>query len=154
MRVIFSPQSEGQFKATLELCFYDSTRSDWIIIRRRLQGIASSLGNRSLDEEADDNDKVTEVSREVPPRKGVLVRSPDRHRRSRNFPDYEVPPVVQEAVDRSTVGCPYDKLAPDLVSALRPNKLNARTYVQYFKALLNIEDGHQQYVPQLTPFVW
>jgi hypothetical protein len=43
--------------------------------------------------------------------------------------------------------------APGLITALRPPDLNMDTYAQYFKALVNVEDGHQQYVQYLFTLV-
>ena len=147
VRVTFSPKFEGVFKATLELVFYDGRRSAWFAVHRRLQGIAGSLKDHehlaSFGQE--DNDVLTENNREVPPQRIILLFPPDQRRRSR-FPDYEVPRMVQEAVDKSSILRPYDKSAQNLILALRPNKLDMETYREYFKGLLNVEDGHQQFV--------
>ncbi|KAH9988794.1 hypothetical protein BJV74DRAFT_460254 [Russula compacta] len=149
VRVIFSPKSEGPFRATLELIFYHSQLSAWIVVRRRLQGIAGTLGDHKHFEpiSKEDAGEPTEGRRDVLPRKIIPLLSPDRRRRSRNFPDYKVPPIVQSAVDKSTSRCPYDQNAPDLLSLLRPDSLSLNTYANYFNALLNVEDGHQQYFP-------
>ncbi len=147
VRIIFSPKFEGFFKATLKLVFYHNQLSAWFVVRRTLQGIAGSLKDHrrleSLDQE--DRDEPTETNRELPPRKIILLFPPDRCRKSIYIPDYEVPPMVQHAVDNSTATRPYDKSAPDLVSALRPDSLIMNTYAHYFEALLSVEDGHQQY---------
>jgi len=47
-------------------------------------------------------------------------------------------------MDNVTPENPFDKEAPRLMDALRPGALNMDTYAQYFKALLNVEDAHQQ----------
>ena len=149
VRVIFSPEYEGPFKATLELVFYHSQLSAWIVVRRRLQGIAGSLEEHFESTSREDADEPTESRRDVLPRKIIPLLPTDRRRRSRNFPDYKVPPIVQSAVDKSTSTCPYDQNAPDLLSLLKPDSLSLNTYANYFNALLNVEDGHQQYFPQL-----
>lgn len=155
MRVIFSPKFEGVFKATLELVFYHNQLMGWVAVRRTLHGIAGSFEDHKHIESLCQgyDDEPTESSREVPPQKIILLFPPDQCRKSRHLPDYEVPPIIQEAVDNSTVTRPYDTHAPDLVSALRPDSLvMTSTYVHYFEALLCVEDGHQQYV--LTFLSW
>lgn len=146
--VTFSPKFEGVFKATLELVFYDGRRSAWFAVHRRLQGIAGSLEDHehlaSFGKE--DNDVPVDNNREVPPQRTLLLFPPDQRRKS-GFPDYEVPRMVQEAVDKSSTLRPYDKNAQNLILALKPNKLDMETYREYFKGLLNVEDGHQQFVP-------
>jgi hypothetical protein len=154
VRVIFSPKFEGLFEATLELVFYHTQVSVWFVVRRKLQGIAGSLEDRKRFEFlGQENGLRTTESRASSPQETVLLLS-DRHRRSRYFPDYEVPPMVQEAVDNSTYTQPYDDSAPGLTSALVPDNLNMSTYAPYFNALLAIEDGHQQYVPYLFSVGW
>lgn len=147
VRVIFSPKFEGLFKATLELVFYHSQRSAWFVVRRMLQGTAGSLEDHKRLESLGqvDNDKPHKRSQGIPPRRIILLFPRDQRRNSRYFPDYEVPRIVQQAVDNSTAKRPYDESASDLVSALRPVGLNISTYAHYFAALLSIEDGHQQY---------
>ena len=148
MRVIFRPRFEGLFKATLELVFYHTQVSVWFVVRRKLQGIAGSLEDHKHFESLGQEDDLRMIeSRTVSPQKTILLSSPDRRRRSRYFPDYEVPPIVQETVDESTVTHPYDENAPRLISALVPDSLTMNTYAHYFNALLAIEDGHRQYVP-------
>ena len=149
VRVIFSPESEGPFRATLELVFYHSQSSAWTVVRRRLQGIAGSPWNQKYFESISKEDaaETTESRRDVRSRKIIPLLSPDRRRKSKNFPDYKVPPIVQSAVDKSTSRCPYDQHAPDLLSHLKPDSLSLNTYANYFNALLNVEDGHQQYFP-------
>ena len=147
MRVTFHPNFEGLFGATLELVFYYTQVSVWFVVHRNLQGIAGSPEDyfESLGQE--DDLHITTRRRATSLQKTVLLSSPDRRRRSRYFPDYEVPPIVQETVDKSTVTHPYDENAPGLISALIPDNLTTSTYAHYFNALLAIEDGHQQYVP-------
>ena len=147
LRVIFSPKFEGLFKATLELVFYHSQRSAWFVVRRILQGTAGSLEDHKHLEslgQVDDN-KPIKRSQVILPRRIILLFPRDQRRKSIYFPDYEVPQIVQQAVDNSTAKRPYDESADDLVSALKPAGLNTNTYAHYFAALLSIEDGHQQY---------
>ena len=152
MRVIFRPRFEGLFKATLELIFHRTQKvSAWFVVRRKLQGVAGSLeDHKHFESLGGGEDGLSAIkSRSVSPQKTILLLSPDRRRRSRYFPDHEVPPIVQETVDKSTVTHPYDENAPGLISTLMPDSLTTSTYAHYFNALLAIEDGHQQYVPYL-----
>lgn len=154
MRVIFSPKFEGAFEATLELVFYHSQLSASFAVRRTLHGIAGSLEDYKHIESLGqgDDDGPTESSRDVPSLKVILLFPPDQCRRSGYLPEYEVPSIIQEAVDNSIAKRPYDEKAPDLISTLRPDRLvMTSTYVHYFEALLCIEDGHQQYVLIYSP---
>ena len=148
--MIFSPKFEGVFKATLELVFYHSLLSTCFAVHRTLQGIAGSLEDHKQIEslgQGDDSDDGPTESSQVPPQKTVVLFPPDQRRNSRCLPDYDVPAIIQEAVNNSTATCPYDEKAPELVSALRPDSLTmTSTYVHYFEALLCVEDGHQQCV--------
>ena len=149
VRVIFSPKFEGVVKTTLELVFYHSLLSTWFAVRRTLRGVAGSLNDYKHIESVGqgDEDEPTLSGREAPPLKTILLFPPDWRRNSRHLPDYEVPIMIQEAVDNSTTTCPYNNKAPNLISALRPDSLaTTGTYVHYFEALLCVEDGHQQYV--------
>jgi hypothetical protein len=157
VRIIFSPRFDGLFKATLHLVFYDARRSARFVIRRSLQGIAGSAEDHkhfeALDQE-DSKESAKNHKYEAPPRIERLSFS-NRRRKSRQFPDYEIPTIVQDVVDQSTFVRPFDREAPRLVAALRPKKLSMDTYAQYFEALLQVEDGHLQYVPLLLFFlVW
>jgi hypothetical protein len=150
VRVIFSPKYEGLFKATLELIFYHTQLSVYFVVRRALQGIAGSLEDHKHFESLGQRDDLRTIKRrEAPPRETILLLSPDQRRRSRYFPNYELPSIVQEALDRSTVTHPYEEGAPGLISALRPDGLNISTYAHHFNALLAVDDGHQQYAPYL-----
>jgi len=145
--IMFNPKFDGLFKATLELVFYDSRREARFIVRRSLRGIGGSIEDHqhfeSLDQ--DDHRQPTTNLRYEAPQSVIPLLRPDRRHRSRKFPEYEVPPAVQEAVEKSNARRPYDKHAPGLVATLRPNKLDMDTYAQYFSALLNVQDGHLQY---------
>lgn len=150
MRVIFSPKYEGLFKATLELIFYHTQLSVYFVVRRPLQGIAGSLkDHKHFESLGQEDDLRTIKSRDASLRETILLLSPDQRRRSKYFPNYELPPMIQELLDKSTITHPYEEGAPGLVSALRPDDLNMSTYAHYFIALLAVDDGHQQYVPYL-----
>jgi hypothetical protein len=141
VRIIFSPKFDGLFEAELKLVFYG------FAFRRRLQGIAGSIGDHKLFDVLEKvNKKGPGENRYVPPQTVIRLFQPGGHRKSRKLPDYDIPPIVQEAVNNSTTEHPYDKNAWDLVSTLRPSSLTEDTYAQYFRALLSVEDGHQQCV--------
>jgi len=156
VRIIFSPKFEGAFNATLELVFYHSQLSAWFAVRRTLQGIAGSLEDHKHIESLGqgNEDEPIKCVGEVPPLKRILL-SADQRQISSSLPDYEVPAIIQEAVDSSTATCPYDEHAPNLVATLRPDRLvMTRTYVHYFEALLCVEDGHRQYVLRFFSISW
>jgi hypothetical protein len=144
--VTFSPKYDGLFRATLALFFYDNERAARFVVRRRLQGIAGSLEDHKLFESLDQEDskKSTKKHRYVPPQSVILLPSPGRKKKSRKLPEYEVPPSVKDAIEDSNAERPYDKKAQGLVAASRPNRLTMDTYVEWFNALLQVEDGHQQ----------
>ena len=156
MRVIFSPKFEGAFNATLELVFYHNQLSAWSAVRRTLQGIAGSLEDHKHIESLGqgNEDEPIKCVGEVPPLKRILL-SADQRQNSSSFPDYEVPAIIQEVVVSSTATCPYDEHAPNLVAALRPDRLvMTSTYIHYFEALLCVEDGHRQYVLRVFFIGW
>ena len=148
MCVIFSPKYDGLFEAELKLVFYDVRRSSRFVVRRRLQGIAGSVEDHRLFESLDqeDDDEPPENHRYIPPQTVMRLVQPERRRRSRKLPDYDIPPMVQEVVSRIAAAHPFDKEARQLLSSLMPNKLSDATYTKYFEALLNVEDGQQQCV--------
>ncbi|KAI0253352.1 hypothetical protein BJV78DRAFT_204835 [Lactifluus subvellereus] len=149
----FNPEFEGVFEATLELIFYDSQRSARFVISKELHGIAGSLDDhRHFDSLDQLPARRPEGGRPEPPWKRILHSVPSQRRKSRKIPEYELPPIVQAAVDKITKR-PYDMRVPGLIEALRPPDLNMDTYAQYFKALVNVEDGHQQYVQYLFTLV-
>ncbi|KAI9452272.1 hypothetical protein F5148DRAFT_514946 [Russula earlei] len=155
VHVVFSPKFEGLFKAILELVFYDTQREARFVVRRKLRGIAGSVEDHKLFESFDgeEDEKSSKDHRYIPPQRVVLLWDPGRRGKSRKIPDYEVPPMVKEAVENSSAKRPYDKKASLLVTLLKPSKLTIETYVKWFNSLLQIEDGHQQYLSQLFPIV-
>ena len=70
----------------------------------------------------------------------------DRPQKSRKLPEYELPQLVKDAMDNVTPKNPFENETPRLLDALMPGAFNMDTYAQFFKALLNIEDAHQQWV--------
>ena len=155
MRVIFNPKYEGLFKATLELIFYHAQLLVSFIVRRKLQGIAGSLKDHNHFESLGQADNLGTIkNRATRSQKTVLPLTPNRRRRPRYLPDYGLPPIVQEVLDKSSDTQSYDENAPCLISALRPDSLNMSTYAHYFNALLAVEDGHQQYVLYSLSLVW
>jgi hypothetical protein len=144
--VIFSPKYDGLFEAELKLVFYDSRLSSRLAERRRLQGIAGSIEDHRLFESLDQEDdkEPPKNHRYIPPQTVIPLLQPHRRRKPRKLPDYDLPPIVQEIVNRVTAVRPFEKEAKQLLSNLRPKKLSGDTYAKYFEALLNIEDGQQQ----------
>jgi len=146
--VIFSPKYDGLFEAELKLVFYDVRLSSRFVVRRRLQGIAGSIEDHRLFESLDqeDDNEPPENHRYIPPQAVIRLLQPERRRKSRKLPDYDLPPMVQEVVNRITAAHPFEKEARELLSSLKPKKLSDDTYTKYFEALLNVEDGKQQCV--------
>lgn len=146
VQIIFNPKFEGQFDATLELIFSHGQRLTRFSVSRRLRAIAGSLEDHKRFEYLDQETYIRRsgTGRQVPPQRVIPLWPSDRPRKSRKLPEYELPPLVQAAIDNATLKHPYDKEAPRLIDALRPGALNMDTYAQYFKALLNVEDAHQQ----------
>jgi len=149
VRIMFSPKFDGLFKATLELVFYSGERSARFVVRRSLRGIAGSIKDHKLFESLEQEDKKESTTnhRYVPPQTVILLSQPDKRRKSRKLPNYDIPQSVQELVGDFNTSRPYDERAPVLLYELRPSSLTMDTYAQYFNALLNVEDGHLQYVP-------
>jgi hypothetical protein len=142
--VIFGPKYDGLFEAELKLVFYDDRQSARFVVRRRLQGIAGSIEDHRLFESLDqENGREPPANHRYVPPQTVVLLQPDRRHRSRRFPDYNLPPMVQEIVN-STAERPFEKEAKGLLSMLRPRKLTDESYAKYFEALLNVEDGQQQ----------
>lgn len=147
VHIIFSPKYDGLFEAELKLVFYDVRLSSRFVVRRRLQGIAGSIEDHRLFESLDQEDdkEAPKNHRYIPPQT-VKLLEPDRRHKSRKFPDYDLPPMVQELVNRVTAVDPFEKEAVKLLSHLKPKRLSIDTYTKYFRALLNVEDGKQQCV--------
>lgn len=144
--VIFSPKYDGLFEAEIKLVFYDERLSSRFVVRRRLQGIAGSIEDHGLFESLDqEHDKEPPKNhRYIPPQTVIPLLQPHRRRKSRKLPDYDLPSIVQEIVNKVTAVHPFEKEAKRLLSDLRPKNLSDDTYAKYFEALLNVEDGKQQ----------
>ncbi|KAH9000975.1 hypothetical protein EDB86DRAFT_2827843 [Lactarius hatsudake] len=136
VQIIFNPKFEGQFDAALELIFSHGSLED----HKRFEFLDNETYIRR-----------TGTGRQVPPQRVIPLWPSDRPRNSRKLPEYELLPLVQTAMENVTPKHPYDEEAPRLVEALRPGALNMDTYAQYFKALSNVEDAHQQYVASTRP---
>jgi len=129
------------------LFFYDPEQLFKFVVRRSLQGIAGSVEDHKLFEPLDhqeDDKKYTKETGYQPPETLMLLPTRGRQKKSRRLPEYEVPSIVKEAIEDSTARRPYDKKAQGIVATLRPHKLTMDTYVDWFTALLQVEDGHQQ----------
>ncbi|KAI0259125.1 P-loop containing nucleoside triphosphate hydrolase protein [Gloeopeniophorella convolvens] len=144
VRIMFNPRFEGRFEAVLQLLFYDSQRSGKFVIERMVHAVAGSLADHShFEPRAQESyTRPTRSGQYVPPG-NIKLLSSGRPRR-RQLPDYDLPPLVQEAIEMSNVDHPYEAHESRLISDLRPNRLSMETYSQWFKALLNVEEGNQQ----------
>jgi hypothetical protein len=69
----------------------------------------------------------------VPPQTVILLQ-PHRRRKSRKLPDYDLPPIVQEIVNRTTAVHPFERQAKQLLSNLRPKNLSDEFYKRKRKA--------------------
>ena len=148
VQIGFIPQFEGRFEATLQLIF-ESQQLDRFAVHRRLRAIAGSLDDHERFESLNQDGYVPRsgTGQQIPLEKIIPLPNPAPFG---DIPEYELPALVQEAVDRSTFKRPYDKKAPALIATLRPRELTMDTYAQFFTALLNVEEGHQQYVYSLS----
>ncbi|KAI9462824.1 P-loop containing nucleoside triphosphate hydrolase protein [Lactarius psammicola] len=146
VQIKFIPEFEGWFEATLLLIFSESQQLGHFAVSRRLRAIAGSFGGHKRIESLNQvNLKYiprSGSSQQIPPEKIVPLSSPTRL--FGNLPEFKLPPLVQEAVDSATFKRPYSKRAPRLIAALKPRELTVDTYAEYFTALLNVEEGHQQ----------
>jgi len=143
VQIEFSPEFEGLFEATLQLIFSESTQLGNFSVSRRLRAIASSLEDHQRFESLGQDGYIPRSGsgQQIPPEK--IVPLPNSAQLG-NIPEYELPPLVQEAVDSVTYKRSYEKKAPDLIATLKPRELTMDTYAKYFTALLNVEEGHQQ----------
>ncbi|KAH9000982.1 AAA domain-containing protein [Lactarius hatsudake] len=143
VQIKFIPEFEGQFEATLQLIFSVSRQSGQFAVSRRLRAIAGSVEDHNRFEFLDQETYIPRSgsSRQIPPEKIIPLSNPAR--RLGNIPEYELPPMVQEAVDSTTNIDAYNNKAPHLIATLRPTELAMGTYAEFFTALLNVEEGHQ-----------
>jgi hypothetical protein len=112
-------------------------------VSRRLRAIAGSLDDHDRFESLNQDGYIPRsgTGQQIPQEKIIPLPNPAQFG---NIPEYELPALVQEAVDRSTFKRPYNKKAPDLIATLKPKELTMDTYAKYFTALLNVEEGHLQ----------
>ena len=142
VQIEFIPKFEGRFEAILQLVF-KSQQLGIFAVSRRLWAIAGSVDDHKRFESLNQDGYVPRSGsgQQIPPEKIIpLLNQPGLG----NIPEYELPALVQEAVDRSTFKRPYNKKAPGLIATLKPKELTMDTYAKYFTALLNVEEGHQQ----------
>ena len=140
MEIQFIPKFEGRFETTLKLTF-ESQHLGRFAVYRRLRAIAGSLDDHNRFESLNQGGYIPRsgTGQQIPPEKIIRLNNGEPL-------EYMLPPLVQEAVDKATFKRPYNKRAPDLIANLKPTALTMDTYAQYFTALLNVEEGHQQYV--------
>ncbi len=143
VQIKFIPEFQGQFEETLQLIF-ESQQLGRFAVSRKLRAIAGSLEDHKRLESLNQEGYIPRSGsgQQVPPEKIIPLESPARP--SRNQQKYELPSLVQEAVDSTTFKHPYNKKAPGLITTLKPKELTIDTYAEYFTALLNVEEGHQQ----------
>ncbi|KAH9005655.1 P-loop containing nucleoside triphosphate hydrolase protein [Lactarius hatsudake] len=144
VQIEFIPEFEGQFEATIHLVFSQSQQLGHFAVSRRLRAIAGSIDDHERLESLNQGGYIprSESGQQIPPEKVILL--PSIARQSGNLPEYKLPSLVQRAVDGATSKHPYNKNAPGLIAALKPKELTIHTYSEYFTALLNVEEGHQQ----------
>ncbi|KAH9038477.1 P-loop containing nucleoside triphosphate hydrolase protein [Lactarius pseudohatsudake] len=112
-------------------------------VSRGLRTIAGSIENHERLESLDQEGYIPRSGsgQRIPLEKIIPLKSTAKT--SRNL-QYKLPRLVQNAVDSTTFKHPYNKKAPGLIAALKPKELTMHTYAEYFMALLNVEEGHQQ----------
>jgi hypothetical protein len=138
VQIEFIPAFEGQFDAILKLIF-ESEQLGRFSASRKLVAIAGSLEDHKQFVSLDQDEECIPSSwsvQQIPPEKTIPLEMEDP-------PEYELPPLVQEAVNSATFKRPYNKKAPSLIASLKPSELTMDTYGEYFTALLNVEEGHQ-----------
>jgi helicase MOV-10 len=142
VRIKFTPEFEGRFEATLQLIF-ESKQLGRFAVSRSLQASAGSLEDHERFEFLDQETFVPRSGsgRQIPPEK--IVPLSDTARQLGKLPEYKLPLLVQEVVDSVTSTQNYNPMARNLIATLRPSELSMDTYVEYFTALLNVEEGHQ-----------
>ena len=142
VKIEFIPEFEGRFEATLQLIF-ESQQLDRFSVHRRLRAIAGSLDDHQRFESLNQDGYVPRsgTGQQIPLEKIIPLPNPAPFG---DIPEYELPALVQEAVDKATVKRPYDRRVQGLITQLKPRVLTMDTYAKYFRALLNVEEGHQQ----------
>lgn len=141
IQIKFIPEFEGRFEAILQLIF-ENTESGRFAVSRSLQASAGSLEDHERFEFLDQETYIPRSGgQQIPPEKIVPLSATARQ--LGNLPEYKLPLSVQEVVDSAGSTQNYNAMAQNLIATLRPSELNMDTYVEYFTALLNVEEGHQ-----------
>ncbi|KAN0127187.1 hypothetical protein V8E53_014993 [Lactarius tabidus] len=149
VQIEFVPEFEGLFEATVQLIFATTQQSERFAVSTKLQAIAGSLEDHKRFESLNQSRHIRSSGRQggggrrVTPEK--IIPLPSLAGQFGRLPEYELPVKVQEAVNSVTHENPYENQAKYLINDLVPKKLAMDTYARYYKALLNVEEGHQQY---------
>lgn len=144
MQIEFVPEFEGRFEATLQLIFAKTDQSERFEVSKGLWAVAGSLEDHERFESLNQGMYIPRTGRgqQVPPEKIIPLQS--LANQFGDLPEYELPVMVQEAINSVTADNPYHKKAGYLIDTLLPKKFAMDTYAQYYTALLNVEEGHQQ----------
>jgi helicase MOV-10 len=144
VQIEFIPEFEGRFEATLQLIFASTQQSKRFAVSRGLQAVAGSVKDLEPFEPPKQNRYLPSSGsgEQIPPEKIIPLQS--LAQQFGDLPEYKLPAKVQEAVNSVTPKNRYEDLALSLIKELRPKKLAMDTYAQFFTALLNVEEGHQQ----------
>ncbi|KAI9462823.1 hypothetical protein BJY52DRAFT_1415043 [Lactarius psammicola] len=126
VEIKFIPEFEGQFEATLRLIF-ESQQLGRFAVSRRLRAIAGSLEDHKRLESLNQEGYIPRSGsgQQIPPEK--IIPLPSSARPSGTLPEYELPLIGPG----------------DSRQRYNSNILTTRRH-PYFKALLNVEEGHQQ----------
>ncbi|KAI9444106.1 hypothetical protein H4582DRAFT_1061730 [Lactarius indigo] len=146
VQIEFIPEFEGRFEARLQLIFFQSQQLGRFAVSRRLRAISGSVEDHQRFESLNQGGYIPRSGsgQQIPPEKIVPLPNLSLSFSYGKLPEYKLPPLVQEAVDSATFRHPYNKKAPRLIATLRPTELTMDTYADYFTALVNVEEGHQQ----------
>jgi hypothetical protein len=146
VQIEFIPEFEGRFEATLQLIFAEIQQSKRFAIYRGLQAVAGSVEDLERFESLNQNRYLPSSGsgQQIPPEK--IIPLPSLAQQFGDLPEYKLPAKVQEAMDSVTPKIRYEDQVKSLIKELRPKKLAMDTYAQFFTALLNVEEGHQQWV--------
>jgi helicase MOV-10 len=144
VQIEFVPEFEGRFEATLQLIFAKNQQSERFAVYRKLEAVAGSLEDHERFESLNQGRYIpsTGSGQQVPPEK--IIPLPSLAGQFGDLPEYELPAKVLEAVNSVTFENPYENQAKHLIDDLVPKEFTMDTYAQYYTALLNIEEGHQQ----------
>ena len=142
VQINFIPDFEGLFEATLQLIF-ESKQKGRFEVSRSLRATAGSIKDHDHFESLDQETYVPRSGgrRQISPEKIIPLSC--KSQQNENFPEYELPLLVQEAVDSAASSYYYNAKARSLIHALRPSEFTMDTYAEYFTAMLNVEEGHQ-----------